>query len=215
MVSRSARGAFASALVFPGGAIDPHDHEPGWRDLVEDFDDVAHEERALRIGAVREVWEETGILLGHATAPARAEQSFGDAIAMAGASLRLNSLTHFAHWITPAAERRRFDTHFYLALAPAGQNAVPDGGETLAVEWMPPGHAVELAQSGARPIIFPTMLNLALLAESSSGTEAINSARSRPQVTVQPEMTTESDGRRRITIPPEAGYPITEWVDIR
>ncbi|MCB1282045.1 MAG: NUDIX hydrolase, partial [Salinibacterium sp.] len=71
MVSRAARGAFASALVFPGGAIDPEDSEPGWREVIEDFDDVADEERPLRVGAIRELWEETGILLGGAQAPAR------------------------------------------------------------------------------------------------------------------------------------------------
>jgi hypothetical protein len=80
---------------------------------------------------------------------------------------------------------------------------------------MPPERAVELAQSGERPIIFPTMMNLALLAESASVEDAIAVAVLRRHVTVQPEMTTGADGRRHVAIPPEAGYPIAEWHDIR
>lgn len=215
MVSRAARGAFASALVFPGGAIDPEDSEPGWREVIEDFDDVADEERPLRVGAIRELWEETGILLGGAQAPARNGRPLRSALESATPRIRLDSLTRFARWITPATEPRRFDTHFYLALAPAGQVAVPDGSETLAAEWMAPTRAVELAQSGERPIIFPTMMNLALLAESASGSEAVAAARVRPHVTVQPEVSTDGDGRPRISIPREAGYPAARPGELR
>ncbi len=215
LVGRSSRGAFASALVFPGGAIDPADGEDGWRSLVADFEETFPGERALSIGAVREVWEETGILIGNAAAPTRDGRPFRDALESARASIRLDALTHFAHWITPVTEPRRFDTHFFLALAPAGQDAVPDGSETLTAEWMAPSRAVELARSGARPIIFPTMLNLARLSESANSAEAIAAARAQSRVTVQPEMTTGADGRRHVAIPPEAGYPIAEWRDIR
>ena len=131
------------------------------------------------------------------------------------AGLRLDSLTPFGHWITPAVEARRFDTHFFLARAPRDQVAVPDGTETLSVEWMSPARAVQLARAGERPIIFPTMLNLARLAESSSAEEAIAAARVRPPVTVQPEITVDADGGRRITIPAEAGYPLSEWLETR
>ncbi len=215
LVSRAARGAFASALVFPGGAIDPEDHEPGWREVVEDFDAVADEERPLRVGAIRELWEETGILLGGPEVPVRNGQPFRTALQSATPRVRLDALTRFARWITPVTEPRRFDTHFYLALAPAGQDAVPDGSETLAAEWMPPGRAVELAQSGERPIIFPTMMNLALLAESASGEDAIAAAISRRRVTVQPDIFLGDDGERHIRIPSESGYPISNWRDVR
>ncbi len=214
MVARAARGAFASALVFPGGAIDADDADPAWTDLVDDLGG-APDEDALRIGAIREVWEETGILLGGGASPARKPGlAFRDALGRR-AGLRLDALTPFGHWITPAVEVRRFDTHFFLARAPRDQVAVPDGSETLSVEWMSPPRAVELAQSGERPIIFPTMLNLARLAESSSSEEAIATARERPPVTVQPVITVEAGGGRRITIPVEAGYPLSEWLEPR
>jgi 8-oxo-dGTP pyrophosphatase MutT (NUDIX family) len=214
MVSRAARGAFASALVFPGGAIDPGDGDPTWRDVVEDFDEVAEDERPLRVGAIREVWEETGVLLGDGAVPSRGS-GFRESLAAEGARIRLASLTHFGHWITPVVERRRFDTHFFLARAPQNQLAVPDGAETLSAEWMPPALAVELALSGERPIIFPTMVNLARLAESSSSTEAVAAARTRLRTTVLPEVAFENGGGRRVTIPADAGYPVSEWRDPR
>jgi 8-oxo-dGTP pyrophosphatase MutT (NUDIX family) len=214
LVGRAARGAFASALVFPGGAIDPDDGDPTWREVADDFDEVAEDERPLRVGAIREVWEETGILLGDGGAPARGD-AFREALSAAGGRIRLGSLTPFGHWITPAAEPRRFDTHFFLAPLPEGQTPVPDGAETLFAEWMPPALAVELALSGERPIIFPTMVNLARLAESGSSAAAIAAARERPRTTVQPNVVVEADGIRRLTIPAEAGYPVTEWRERR
>lgn len=211
LVSRAARGAFASALVFPGGAIDPGDHDPAWRESAFGFDDLAKDERALRIGAIREVWEETGILLADGPAPVRGGREFREAVASAGSRIRLDAVVHFGHWITPLPEPRRFDTHFFLAAVPPDVVAVPDGAETLAAEWMPPARALELAHSGERPIIFPTMMNLARLAESGSSMEALAAAQARPPYTVQPEITIEPNGARRITILAEAGYPVTEW----
>ncbi len=220
MVSRAARGAFASALVFPGGAIDPEDGEASWHKSVTDFDEVPEVERALRIGAIREVWEETGILLSPEagdleSAPPLLGLGFRETLAAIGAHLQLNSLTHFGHWITPVEEPRRFDTHFYLAVVDREAVAEPDGVETLAAEWLSPAHAAELAQSGARPIIFPTMLNLMRLAESASSAEAIDAARARPRATVAPIMELFEDGTRRVTIPADSGYSVLEWTDRR
>ena len=211
MVSRAARGAFASALVFPGGAIDPEDEKGTWRRMVEDFDGATKAERALRIGAIREVWEETGILLAPADSPPRDGRGFRDTVVAARARLRLDSLTHFSHWITPVEEPRRFDTHFFLARMPDGAVAEPDGSETLTVEWFAPSVALELARSGERPIIFPTMLNLERLAESSNSAEAIDAALVRPSVTVAPVITVQEDGSRTVTIPAAAGYSVSEW----
>lgn len=211
MVSRAARGAFASALVFPGGAIDPEDGAESWREFVDDFDEVPASERAVRVGAIREAWEETGILVSSAASPARTGRGFREAVSESGVRLRLDALTHFGHWITPPEEPRRFDTHFFLAEVDRGTVAEPDGVETLDAEWLAPEHAVELAHSGERPIIFPTMLNLLRLAESSSVSSAIEAARVRPRVTVAPVIEVLEDGTRRVTIPPEAGYPLTRW----
>ena len=216
LVARAARGAFASALVFPGGAIDPEDRDESWRGHVADFDEVPVAERGLRIGAVREVWEETGILLSKDAemldaAPPRLGLGFRETLSAIGAHLQLNALTHFGHWITPQEEPRRFDTHFFLAAVGRDAVAEPDGVETLAAEWLPPGLAAELAQSGERPIIFPTMVNLLRVAESENAAEAIAAARARPRVTVAPVMQVFENGTSHLSIPAETGYSILEW----
>lgn len=230
MVQRSARGAFPSALVFPGGVIEASDGDDSWARLAADFDSFESDQRAVRIGAIREVWEETGILIGTRGAGAReagdrgpgAVQSpgeaergdFGEAIGASGSELRLASLTHFAHWITPVVEPRRFDTHFYLAKADPDQSAIPDLVETTTAEWVSPAVALDWAQSGSRQIIFPTMVNLARLVESGGVDEAIKGALERQVHPVQPEITLRENGGRRISIPEATGYPITRWDEL-
>jgi 8-oxo-dGTP pyrophosphatase MutT (NUDIX family) len=217
MVHRNSRATFASALVFPGGGIEPDDRSPEWAALVHDFDDFDEDERALRIGAIRETWEETSILaaaVGGARLDApetAAGASFRELVEASGARLVLGNLARFGHWITPLAEARRFDTHFFLAPAPAGQLAVSDGVETVGVEWIAPAHAVALAARGELPIIFPTLMNLARLAESGDSDAAITAARVRSPFTVQPVIETGRDGSRVITIPAEAGYSATTF----
>ena len=214
MVRRNSRATFASALVFPGGGIESDDRSAAWAALVHDFDDFDEDERALRIGAIRETWEETSILVaavGGVSLEAPAAASFRQRIEASGARLVLGNLTRFGHWITPVAEARRFDTHFYLAAAPAGQLAISDGAETVEVEWIAPARAVALAASGERPIIFPTLMNLARLAENDDSDSAMTAARVRPPFTVQPLIEIGRDGSRIITIPPEAGYSATTF----
>ncbi|MBX3116358.1 MAG: NUDIX domain-containing protein [Cryobacterium sp.] len=232
MVQRSARGAFPSALVFPGGAIEASDGDDSWAGLTADFDSFGSDQRAVRIGAIREVWEETGILIGAGGAGTRvagARESddrgpgsvqsggevergdFGAAIGASGSALSLASLTHFAHWITPVVEPRRFDTHFYLAMADPNQSAIPDLVETTTAEWVSPAVALDWAQTGSRQIIFPTMVNLARLVESGSAVEAIKAALEHEVHPVQPEIELLESGVRRITIRGESDLPITEW----
>ncbi len=214
MVQRAARGAFPSALVFPGGVIEASDGEETWSKLVADFDSFESRQRAVRIGALREVWEETGILLGAEGGWADEERlDFGAAIAASGIQLQLGSLIHFAHWITPIAEPRRFDTHFYLAKADPNQSAISDLVETTTAEWVTPAVALDWAQSGSRQIIFPTMVNLARLVESGSAVEAIRAALEREVRPVQPEIELLGNRRRRIVIPGQSDLPITEWTE--
>lgn len=216
MVHRNARATFASALVFPGGGIEAGDSSPEWAPLVDDFDDFDEDERALRIGAIRETWEETSVLVsadGTAIAPPSPDSPspFRAAIRAGGARLHLGALIPFGHWVTPSVETRRFDTHFFLALAPTGQLAVSDGSETVGVEWVGPADAVALAASGKSPIIFPTLMNLARLAETAGSAAALDAARARPRFTVRPIIEIRADGSRVITIPAEAGYSATEF----
>lgn len=226
MVRRHHQIEFASgALVFPGGKVEPGDRDPAWAEHAPGWDSVAGGEGALRICAIREAFEESGILLarhsgdgsfaiGARAAPAResvarGELSFLALVAELDLQLDLAAMTPFAHWITPAAMPKRFDTTFYLASAPADQLAACDGCETVDAEWIAPVEALALGRRGERTLVFPTRLNLQRLAESGGVAEAFAAARERPLVTVEPCLERRESGTF-VSIGPEAGYGAVE-----
>jgi len=100
----------------------------------------------------------------------------------------------YAHWITPEGVPKRFDTWFYLAQANSAQLAVCDGWETVDAEWIAPAEAIRLAAAGERTVIFPTRMNLKLLAEASSGADAVARAKARKLVPVLPVVTPREGG---------------------
>jgi hypothetical protein len=128
-----------------------------------------------------------------------------DLVRELGVALDLTALTVFARWITPAMMPKRFDTWFYLAAPPPEQLAACDGRETVDAEWVEPAAALSLAASGERKIIFPTRMNLQLLAEASSADHAQSLAKSRPLVPVEPQVE-QREGGGVLTIPAHAGY---------
>ena len=209
------------ALVFPGGKTHAGDHDPEWRDRVLGWDAAEPHKRALRIAAIREAYEETGILLcrrpGGATfggderaARARAEiengsRSFLDLVAELGVKLDLSALSVFARWITLAVVPKRFDTWFYIAAAPSDQLAQCDGRETVDAEWIEPSEALRLGELGERKVIFPTRMNLTLLAQAGGAADAVERAKARTLVTVEPKVVDGPEGRT-LVIPPDAGY---------
>ena len=169
MVKRHHQIDFASgALVFPGGKIARGDDDAAWADHAIGWDKYDPVQRALRIGAIRESFEETGILLAehHDGAPFadvcdvdvrksvdRGETPFLDVVRDLGVRLRLDGLSVFARWITPTFMPKRFDTWFYVMHAPPEQVAACDGRETVDAEWIAPKEAVRLAAEGQRTII--------------------------------------------------------------
>jgi 8-oxo-dGTP pyrophosphatase MutT (NUDIX family) len=219
MVERHAETIFASALVFPGGLVDAGDHAEEWLPLLAGGRHLPAEERALRIAAVRETFEEAGLLLS-AGGPVPVDggdraRPFRELVQTIGAGLDLEQLVKVGHWITPAEAPRRFDTHFYLAHVPEGTggHATCDGRETVSLEWLAPAGALALAAEGRREILFPTRMNLKRLAQSSSGAEAVARAAADPPVTVQPVVERTADGMR-VRIPAAAGYGgeiIEQW----
>jgi len=114
-----------------------------------------------------------------------------------------------ARWITPPLTPKRFDTWFYAARADSEQLAICDGWETVDAEWIAPAEALRLAEAGERKVIFPTRMNLQLLAESRSAAEAMERAASRKLVTVEPKIT-QRPGGSVLVIPPDAGYGAVE-----
>jgi 8-oxo-dGTP pyrophosphatase MutT (NUDIX family) len=222
MVKRHHQIDFASgALVFPGGKTHQGDHDPAWADHATAWDAAPAEERALRIAAIREVYEEAGVLLARDAAGAvfqgdarlgpareavaRDERAFIDLVAELGVRIDLAALTVFARWITPSLMPKRFDTWFYLARADSGQLAVCDGWETVDAEWIAPGEAIALAAAGERKVIFPTRMNLQLLAEAADAADALARAQARPLVTVEPRVQPR-EGGAVLVIPADAGY---------
>lgn len=215
MVRRHSEAYFSSALVFPGGLVDPGDRDPAWLELIEGADAFDEGERALRIAAYRETYEEAAILAARGatgTCPAPADAAgvpFHDIVRATGGKLDLAGLERFGHWVTPATAPKRFDTHFFLCAAPSGQEAVCDGGETVALEWIAPRDAIARAEAGERSILFPTLSNLRRLVESETVAEAMAAARRRPPFTVHPRAE-KREGGMAVVIPAEAGYPVTE-----
>jgi 8-oxo-dGTP pyrophosphatase MutT (NUDIX family) len=222
MVKRHHQIDFASgALVFPGGKTHAGDHDPAWEQRVIGWDRTAPEKRALRIAAIREAYEEAGILLArHAdgatfrgderAGPARDDvahdrRAFLDLVTELDVLLDLDALTVFARWVTPAMMHKRFDTWFYVAAAPAEQLATCDGWETVDAEWIAPSEALRLAEAGERTVIFPTRMNLQLLAEADDALDAVVRAAGRTLVTVEPKVTQTPDGPV-LVIPHDAGY---------
>ncbi len=225
MVRRSAGMAFgASAWVFPGGKVAAADADPAWDNLSDG--DYSHQERALRIAAAREVFEESGLVLAarggemlNAQACASLDPMreaveadpplFLRIVRDGGLRLTLDRLIPFAHWITPSFEPRRFDTHFFLVTAPAGQVVRHDGREAVDHAWITPDDLLERRKRGEAKLMFPTRLNLQLLAQSKTAADAESAARARTVVTVEPQVG-ERDGGKVLIIPAEAGYGLTE-----
>lgn len=211
----------AGALVFPGGKTHAGDHDGAWARRTLGWEATPAEERALRIAAVREVYEEAGVLLARDSAGqpfagderaahARNEvmhdaRSFLDLVQELDVMLDLSALTAFARWITPSAATARFDTWFYLARAESEQLASCDGWETVDVQWIEPGEAIRLAALGERRVVFPTRMNLKRLAESTDTVDALARAARRPLVAVQTRVEERPEGRM-LVLPPEAGY---------
>lgn len=215
MVRRHGNGMFASALVFPGGLVDPSDREDAWAPLLDGAEGLDSEERALGIAAFRETFEESALLLargadGKPVECVSAERSdFRAVVAASSGKLPLGALAHFGHWITPEGPPKRFDTHFFLAEAPAGQEAICDGGETVALEWVAPRDVLARAADGDLSILFPTRMNLKRLAEHDTVADAIATAHVRPRFTVLPRPE-KREGGTAVVIPVEAGYGETE-----
>ena len=135
--------------------------------------------------------------------------AFLDVVRDLDARLELDSLTVFARWITPPLTPKRFDTWFYAVRAPDDQLAACDGRETVDAEWIAPAEALRLGELGERKVIFPTRMNLKLLAEADSAADAVARAQARTLVTVQPQVQKRESGSV-LVLPPDAGYGVVE-----
>jgi 8-oxo-dGTP pyrophosphatase MutT (NUDIX family) len=216
----------SGALVFPGGSVDKGDNEiianPA---LYSGGEGMEAGELSFRIAAIRETFEESGILLArptgsktlvdagrageietaHRTALCESKISFLNVLTETGMVLALDELVPYAHWITPEGMPKRFDTWFFLAAAPPEQLGAHDGKESTDSIWVSPREALEGGETGRFKLPFPTTRNLIKLGKQGSVKAALDDSRGKSVVTVTPVMT-RTDAGRQLRIPLEAGY---------
>lgn len=218
MIERAGTMAFAAgALVFPGGRIDPGDHALAANMAV--IGPAVMDDAAARIAAIRETIEEVGIAIGLHPAPdvatvasmreALAEGAdFGALLAAGGWTLDLTALVGFARWRPNFKETRRFDTLFYLAVAPADAEPLADGGESVHALWIAAADALGGADAGQFRVIFPTRLNLERLAMFAdfAGVQAHVAGFTIEMISPWVE---ERGGEPFLCIRDDQGYPVT------
>ncbi len=229
MLRRKSSMAFApGAFVFPGGSVDPRDADEGvgWAgpaaaEWGRIFDAPAELARALVCAAVRETFEESGVLLAGPSAAAVVADTRGDdweadrhalldrSLSLAGLLrrrrlvLRADLLRPWSRWITPIVEERRFDARFFAAALPPGQRTRDVGGEAAQVAWIRPADAIAAGRRKEIVLWLPTVATLGELAECASVAAALAAPR---QVTpLLPEVTMRS-GAAWIKVPGKQEY---------
>ncbi len=140
------------------------------------------DDRAHRAAAVRELQEEAGVELP-----------------------RSEELVKFSRWITPAAVRTRFDTHFFLAPLPPDQEPRVDGEECVEHGWFTPAGALEAHRAGEILLVFPTIKHLEQLSPFATAAELLEHARGRTVQAVQPRVVVDGEVAR-VLLPGEPGY---------
>lgn len=232
LLRRVAGMPFAGGMTaFPGGSVDPRDADTGigwtgpdpsrWATAFGTDEPLA---RSLLCAAVRETFEEAGVLLAGPTADTvvdgshpgweadrlaleRRELSLAELLARRGLVLRTDLLRPWAHWITPAGEPRRYDTRFFVAALPDGQRAPgPDGSgvstrEADQVDWVRPADALAQCTRGERPMLPPTLVTLREIAGYGRVADVLAAGWDRAIEPVTPRLERGPDGTPRVVLP--------------
>jgi 8-oxo-dGTP pyrophosphatase MutT (NUDIX family) len=218
--------AFAGGMyVFPGGSVDPRDGDaeiawagPPAEEWAAPLSADVRLARALVAAAVRETFEEAGVLLaspiagdaahwaGEQAALLDRSASMAEVLARNGLVLRADLLRPWAHWVTPEIEPKRFDTRFFVAALPEGQEPVHFRGESDASEWVTPRHAVERHASGELGMLPPTVFTLAELSAYDSVSAVLDAATARDVKRVLPRIVVDGEDVL-LLLPGDPGYP--------
>jgi 8-oxo-dGTP pyrophosphatase MutT (NUDIX family) len=214
------------AYVFPGGRVDRAD----WmKKTLARVDGLTPETAADRLGladtnppaiayyvaALREAFEETGILIGvgpNSEAPPTAAEdanievlrnglmeghvSFTEALEQLSCRIDGSSIEYLAHWITPEREPRRFDTRFFAARVQADTKPMFDPREMTDAVWVTPQDAISRNQAGTLPMIFPTISTLQQLADYATAEDALREIGNASIPTVLPRLIITEKGVR-------------------
>ena len=236
MVRRVVESDFMPGVyVFPGGSVTADDREAEQAEGIcqpvapsaADPEGRTALGNGTRAGAIRELFEEAGILLAGRDGKIVAlngedsahfqqyreafQQRKGSLVQMATAeqlTLATGQLGYFAHWITPEGLPKRFDTHFFLATAPADQQAAYDHLETSEGIWIAPAEALARFKRGEFPIVFATIHQLRDLAAFSTIEEAL-AYTANAHVPVRQPVLMQENGTTRVYLPDQAG---DSWV---
>jgi 8-oxo-dGTP pyrophosphatase MutT (NUDIX family) len=236
MLRRNLESDFVGgAYVFPGGAVDEADRHADLEavcqgrsdDQASTLLDVEHGGLAYWVAAIRECFEEAGVLLArdgegnvmsfadpdvaerfevHRHAVDSGERRLLEVCEAEGLQLAVDQIHYFAHWITPEGPPRRYDTRFFVTAAPPEQVPLHDDRETIANTWITPQDALDAHERGEFEIIFPTIRNLRAISRFDSSADLLAAAAALDTVpTVVPRIVSDGHGMR-ILLPGDPGY---------
>jgi 8-oxo-dGTP pyrophosphatase MutT (NUDIX family) len=236
MLRRNLNSDFVGgAYVFPGGGVDEADTGPAARRLAFGLDDEKASKRldlaagglAYYVACLRELFEEAGLLVAcdehgvpfrfsshevvhrlaaHRRAVNNSTMGFVEMMDLETMSLDMRGLAYLAHWVTPVGPPRRFDTRFFVALAPSDQTAACDEGETVADQWVRPVDALDAHARGELDMIFPTIRNLLAIAHLNTARDVLDHANALTTVPRIEPRVLERDGKIVILIPGDEGF---------
>jgi 8-oxo-dGTP pyrophosphatase MutT (NUDIX family) len=239
MLQRTLQAVFAKGMyVFPGGRVDAVDNGHELEAVCDGLNDaeasallgVPEGGLAYWVAAIRECFEEAGVLLARSTESndvvrfdneakvdrfniARHEVHDGtlsliDLCAQEKLRLVTDNIHYVSHWITPVGEPRRFDTRFFIARAPDAQEPLHDDNETIASLWVAPTEALAMHKRGELAMIPPTTSNLEFLVPHATADDALQaSMKIGMPTTILPQIKTNADGKViGISMPGDADY---------
>jgi 8-oxo-dGTP pyrophosphatase MutT (NUDIX family) len=222
----------AGAHVFPGGKLDREDADDDVLARLDAPPEALHamlgepelssvEAAALFVAAVREAFEETGVLLARGADPAlvarardlrREGLGFGELMQALDVTLHSDLMRPWSRWVTPkvpAMMRKRFDTRFFVARLPQGQAAEPDRREAVAARWLAPRDALSRYERGEIDMAAPQIMTLAHLARFADVDAALGDAAGRRPPVIRPEPF-ETEAGRVICYPGDPRHPVAE-----
>lgn len=222
---RVAGMAFAGGMtVFPGGGLDPADHDPvpwagpGPTSWGQRLGCSAEQASGLLVAAVRETFEECGVLLAEGIAPEAFPQlavpradlvarrrTLAEVLDAAGLVLRSDLLHPWARWVTPEESPRRYDTVFFAAHVPTGQAADDRTTEAVEATWWHPGEALDRWDDGELELMAPTFRTLQEIATHADSSAVLAAAADRSIRPVIPRVRREA-GRVVIVLPDDPGF---------
>jgi 8-oxo-dGTP pyrophosphatase MutT (NUDIX family) len=245
LVRRHDNVAFmGGAHVFPGGRVDASDYLGDYPGIWNGDADPRMRDRttadavAFHVAAVRELFEEAGILLARPALDLSKDDTRAAIVAINGGAtdrfnayrealldgsltlrdmmererlrIAVDALVLFAHWVTPVVETRRFDTYFFLAIAPDSQAAAHDDRETTHGVWIRPADALERCLRGELALPPPTWTTLRALSRAGTVEDAWRWAKAQRVVCVQPCFYEDADGTRLVMLPGDPMCPGVE-----